>query len=68
MADQLTCPKCGSTEVTVTAEQMFMANSGEHYCHSVKTHDDCAKADCLSCDWQGKRGDLRREKKEVPRG
>lgn len=44
MDEKLACPVCDSEDVTVTAEQMFMANTGEHYCHSVKTHDDDAKA------------------------
>ena len=59
MSDELmTCPKCGSAEVVVTAEQMFMANTGEHYCHSVKTQDDDAKALCLACRWRGLRNNL----------
>lgn len=53
MDAMLVCPKCGSTEVAVTAEQMFMANTGEHYCHSVKTQDHNAKACCLDCRWEG---------------
>lgn len=52
------CPECGSEEVTATAEQMFMVNTGDHYCHSVKSHDYDAKAKCLSCDWKGQRGEL----------
>ena len=55
---ELACPYCKSDEVAVTAEQMFMVNSGEHYCHSVKTQDDNAKATCLSCDWIGRRYQL----------
>jgi transcription elongation factor Elf1 len=54
----LNCPECGSDQVTVTAEQMFMANTGDHYCHSVKTQDDDAKATCLDCRWEGERKDL----------
>lgn len=54
----LTCPECSSEEVAVTAEQMFMVNSGDHYCHSVKTQDSDAKATCLSCRWTGKRHQL----------
>lgn len=57
----LCCPQCGSTEVTVTAEQMFMANTGEHYCHSVKTQDSDAKAACLHCRWEGRRDQLKTE-------
>ena len=55
---ELACPNCESDEVAVTAEQMFMVNSGEHYCHSVKTHDDDANVTCLSCDWIGRRDQL----------
>lgn len=54
----LKCPECGSEEVTLTAEQMFMANTLEHYCHSVKTQDSDAKADCLECRWEGERRQL----------
>lgn len=55
MTEKLTCPECGSDQVVVTAEQMFMANTGEHYCHSVKTQDDDAKGTCLDCRWVGHR-------------
>ncbi len=58
MGTLLVCPKCGSTEVAVTAEEMFMVNTGDHYCHSVKTHDHNAKADCLGCRWEGQRAHL----------
>ena len=54
----LTCPECGSDQVACTAEQMFMANSGDHYCHSVKDHDSNAQATCLACRWTGQRKDL----------
>jgi len=52
---ELVCPSCGSNRVTLTAEQMFMANTLEHYCHSVKIQDDEAKASCLNCGWGGRR-------------
>ena len=58
MDNKLTCPECGSEDVAVTAEQMFMVNTGDHYCHSVKTQDDEAKATCLACRWTGRRGAL----------
>lgn len=62
MADEvLTCPECGSVKVTVTAEQMFMVNTGEHWCHSVKTQDSDAKAGCLDCGWKGTRDQLRKD-------
>lgn len=54
----LTCPACGSDKVTVTEEQKFMVNTLEHWCHSVKAHDDEAKAGCLDCHWSGHRGAL----------
>lgn len=54
----LTCPECDAEDVVVTAEQMFYINTGEHYCHSVKTHDDNAKVKCLVCDWCGQRWQL----------
>lgn len=56
--EAFTCPECGSGYVAVTAEQMFMVNTGEHYCHSVKSHDNDAKATCLECRWTGERKDL----------
>jgi len=54
----LKCPKCGGHEVTLAHEQLFMANSGAHYCHSVKIHDSNAKAGCLECQWHGHRNQL----------
>lgn len=62
--EKLRCPECGSSKVTVTEEQMFMANTMEHWCHSVKAHDDNAKAKCLKCDWGGLRKDLVLKTKE----
>lgn len=59
MDAMLACPRCGSTEVAVTAEEMFMVNTGDHYLHSVKTQDDNAKADCLDCRWGGRRYQLK---------
>ena len=58
MTEQLTCPGCGSTEVRVASVQLFMANTGKHYCHSVKAHDSDTAADCCKCDWCGQRQDL----------
>ena len=53
-----TCPNCNSDQVTTEHIQMFMVNTGEHYCHSMKTHDDDSPATCLNCGWVGKRVDL----------
>ena len=58
MEDDLKCPECGSLKVATTAEQMFMVNTGEHYCHSVKAHDADSKATCLACRWTGRRDQL----------
>jgi len=57
------CPQCGSEDVAVTVEQMFMVNTGSHYCHSVKTQDSDAKATCLGCRWEGRRDELQEEMK-----
>ena len=57
--DMLYCPECGSSEVASASEQLFMVNTGEHYCHSVKAHDSDARAICLNCYWSGKRIQLR---------
>jgi hypothetical protein len=54
----LICPQCGSEEVTVAHIQMFMANSGDHYCHSVKTQDPDSPATCNACAWIGRRDEL----------
>lgn len=59
----LRCPQCGSEEVAVTAEQMVMVNTGDHYCHTVKTHDPDSKASCLQCEWSGRRDGLVAEPK-----
>jgi len=53
------CPECGSDNVTTEYHQMFMVNTGEHYCHSMKTQDPDSPAACLECDWRGERKDLK---------
>ena len=55
----LLCPECDSENVAVTAEQMFMVNTDDHYCHSVKTQDSDAKATCLDCGRVGRRDQLK---------
>jgi ssDNA-binding Zn-finger/Zn-ribbon topoisomerase 1 len=52
------CPECGSEEVTLTHEQIFMANTGDHYCHSVKVQDPESKSTCLECNWHGRHDQL----------
>ena len=54
----LTCPECKSDNVTTEHVQLFMANTGEHYCHSTKTHDSDSAAGCLDCGWHGRRDEL----------
>ena len=54
----LVCPDCGTDQVIVYEKHAVMANTYEHYCHSVKAHDDDAEALCLKCEWTGKREDL----------
>ena len=55
---KLTCPACGSDQVTTEHHQMFMVNTQEHYCHSMKTQDSNSPATCLDCCWEGERKDL----------
>lgn len=52
------CPECGSDRVTVSHVQLFMVNTGEHFCHSIKTQDSNSPALCLDCQWEGERKDL----------
>jgi hypothetical protein len=56
----LRCPNCGGDRVTVEAITTYMANSGEHYCHSVKPHDPDTRSHCLDpfCNWSGYRMNL----------
>ena len=56
--DKLRCPDCKSAKVAVTEETMYMVNTGNYYCHSVKSYDPDAKAVCLKCDWCGFRNNL----------
>lgn len=53
-----TCPECGSPEVTLTHEQLFMANTLEHYCHSVKVQDPDSDSRCIDCGWNGRHDQL----------
>jgi len=54
----LTCPQCDSAEVTLAHVQTFMANTLEHYCHSVKVQDSDSPARCLICGWVGRHEQL----------
>ena len=55
----LLCPACESDRVTLAHIQEFMANTLEHYCHSVKTPDADSPARCLACDWRGQHNQLK---------
>ena len=60
MEEILACPACGETEqLTTTFSQMWLVNSGDHYCTSMKTHDADSPAACLECGWKGERKDLK---------
>jgi hypothetical protein len=52
------CPDCHEPDVTLTAEQSFMANTLEHYCFSVKIQDANAQARCIKCGWTGEHSEL----------
>ena len=52
------CPKCQSERVTVAHVQSFMANTGEHFCHSIKTQDADSPSYCIDCGWEGERQNL----------
>jgi hypothetical protein len=54
----LRCPQCNSDMVTVEWITEYMVNSGDHYCHIMKTHDPDTRAHCLSCGWNGYRMNL----------
>lgn len=58
MTETLRCPECGTDQVVVYEMHAIMANTFEHYCHSVKAHDSDAKARCLKCEWEGQRQTL----------
>ena len=57
----ITCPECGSEKVVTEHHQMFMVNTSEHYCHSMKTQDSDSPALCLDCRWRGVRQELKGE-------
>jgi hypothetical protein len=58
------CPECGSDQVTTEHHESFMVNTGEHYCHSMKTHDIDSPATCLDCRWTGLNKDLKKKTNE----
>ena len=58
MKDILVCPECNSDMVVTEHHQAFWVNTGEHYCHSVKTYDADSPSRCLDCGWEGVRRQL----------
>jgi len=52
------CPECETEELFVRAVTTYYLNTGEFFCHSVKTHDSEADVFCMDCDWKGTRKDL----------
>jgi ssDNA-binding Zn-finger/Zn-ribbon topoisomerase 1 len=50
------CPNCNSDKLLVYEKTSFVLNTGEFYCHSIKSHDDDAEVRCQSigCDWVGR--------------
>ena len=62
---KLRCPECQSSKVAVTEETMWMVNTGDHYCHSIKAHDSDAKVTCLKCKWEGQRHQLTTKAKDA---
>ena len=52
------CPDCESDKVVSEHHQAFYVNTCDHYCHTMKTHDDNSPSWCLACDWKGVVGEL----------
>ena len=52
------CPYCNSEQVTLAHIQTFMANTLEHYCHSMKVQDFDSPSMCLDCEWTGRHDQL----------
>lgn len=54
----LRCPECMSEQVTLEYRQMIMANTWDHYCHSMKPQDNDSPSRCLYCEWTGRHDQL----------
>lgn len=54
MTKLLKCPSCGSTRVTLTSVQLFMAKTLDYFCETVKVTDIDSPAWCIDCEWEGK--------------
>lgn len=57
-SDYKECPECGSQKVFSSHIQAFYINTGEHYNHSMKTHDANSPSGCVDCDWTGVLSDV----------
>jgi len=55
----LSCPECGNEDVLVYEETAYKVNTGDFWCHSVKSHDSDAKTSCYKCGWTGQRNQLK---------
>ena len=56
-----TCPNCESDELVVRSVTSYNFNTGDFFCHSVKTHDSDAEVACLDCGWVGQRQDFKEQ-------
>lgn len=62
MTDELLlCPECGSSKILGYEETAWWINTVEHWCQTIKMHDEDAKASCSECGWVGVRSDLMKE-------
>lgn len=52
------CPKCGNKEILISSKTSYKMNSGEFFCHSIKTHDSYAEVSCLDCGYEGTRKEV----------
>ena len=55
------CPECGTDKLLVYEETSYFVNTGEYFCHSVKSHDPDADVQCYDCDWVWVRIELKEE-------
>lgn len=56
--EYLFCPDCESGNILVASIEKWEVNTGDFYCHSVKTHDSDAPVNCQDCGWFGERMQL----------
>lgn len=52
------CPECESDDLLVYERTAYELNTGNFYCHSVKSHDAEAKVSCQDCEWEGFLNDI----------